>query len=219
MFEQVPGHPNHVAMAHRNMVRSLYALGRLDEANAELDAATALTKRPSDETSVILLRGEIRRREGKITEALADHGPRSSRTESGELARQLEPLVSLAESNLAAERFAEAATLAERAANIARTVHGAASCRTGEPLRLQADALLALGRRGEALPLAERAEGVLVDAQVDPLARARTDFTLASALQPAERDRALRLATDALTVARRHDAKLASRIEAWLKKP
>src|SRR4029079_10713423 len=37
IFEQVPGHPNHVAMAHRNMVRSLLELGRLAEAKSELE--------------------------------------------------------------------------------------------------------------------------------------------------------------------------------------
>jgi hypothetical protein len=52
MFEQAPGHPNHIAMAHRNMVRSLLALGRVGEAEAELEKAAVASHRDSDETNV-----------------------------------------------------------------------------------------------------------------------------------------------------------------------
>src|SRR5262249_16673080 len=73
MFERVPGHPNHVAMVHRNMVRSLLELGRLAEAKVELETAAAMSQRESDETSVVVLRGELGLREGDGAEALRDH--------------------------------------------------------------------------------------------------------------------------------------------------
>ncbi|HSO35514.1 MAG TPA: tetratricopeptide repeat protein, partial [Labilithrix sp.] len=218
MFEQVPGHPNHVAMAHRNMVRSLLELGRLEQASAQLAAAAALSHRDSDETSIILLRGELRRREGKTAEALADHALAVARTRSGEPARRLEPLLSLAETSLAAGRHAEATASAEQAETIARSVHGEASCRTVEPLRVHAEALLGGGRAGEALPLAERALALSRITQLDPLARARVELALARALPPEERARARDLATDARQVAAGDErgAKLVARADAWL---
>lgn len=218
MFERVPGHPNHVAIAHRNMVRSLIELDRLEEAKAELDAAAALSQREADETSIILLRGDLHRREGHTAEALVDHALAVTRTSAEGPSRRLEPLLSLAETNLAAERYAEAAALAEQAATIARTVHGETSCRLGSPLRAQADALLGSARPAEALPLAEHALEVLQAAQVDPLARARAELAVARALPSSERERARRLAMSARAVTAKdaRDPKLLARIDAFL---
>lgn len=181
MFVEVPGHPNHVAMAHRNMARSQLELGRLTAARHSLDAAAALGKRESDETSVMILRGELLRREGKKREAFDEHARAVARTENAEPARRIEPLVALAESALAAERLPDALASAERAVAAATAAYGATSCRLAEPLRLQSSALVAVGRKGEALPLAERASAVLADAQVDPKLRARVDAALAEA--------------------------------------
>jgi tetratricopeptide (TPR) repeat protein len=218
MFERVPGHPNHVAMAHRNMVRSLLELGLYDEAKSELEAAAALSQRESDETSVILLRGELERRVGKLTEALADHALTVTRTQGSEPSRRLEPLLAFAETNLVAERYAEAATSAEQAMTIAQSIHGDHSCRLAEPLRVHADALLGMGRRADALPLAERALWVSRAAELDSLARARVEFALARALPEGERERARSLATAARDKASHEgrDPKLRARIDGWL---
>ena len=218
MFEQVPGHPNHVAMAHRNMVRSLLALGRLTEATSELAAATALSHRESDETSVILLRGELRRREGKTAEALVDHALAVTRTKGDEPPRRLEPLLALAETNLASERYADAEVSAAQAVSIARGIYGDRSCRMAEPLRVHAEALLGSGRAGEAISLAEKALEASKVAQVDPLTRARAELALARALPSVELERARGLAASAREVAAREgrDPKLVARIDAWL---
>ena len=218
MFEHVPGHPNHVAMAHRNMVRSLLELGRLDEAKKELETAAALSLRESDETSIILLRGELHRREGNTTEALADHTLAVTRTQNAEPARRLDPLLSLAETDLGAERWADAASNADQAAKLARGIYGESSCRIAEPLRARADALVGAGRPSEALPFAERALSALQGAQVDPLARARAEFAVSRALPGGDRDRARRLAASAReAIARENrDPKLLARVDAWL---
>lgn len=218
MFEELPGHPNHVAMAHRNMVRSLLELGRMDEAKSELEAAATLGHRESDETSIVLLRGELHRREGKTAEAVTDHVLAVARTQNSEPSRRLEPWLSLAESNLAAERWADAVTSAVQASTIARTVHGDRSCRLAAPLRAQADALLGSGRASEALPLAEQALALFQAAQLDPLVRARAELAVARALPAAERERARRLMMSAREVAGRdtRDPKLLARIDAWL---
>ena len=218
MFQEVPGHPNHVAMAHRNSVRSLLELGRFADAKTELAAAAALSHRESDETSIILLRGELHRREGSKAEALVDHALAVSRTQNDEPARRLEPLLSLAETELAAGRFTEAAAHAEQAAAIARSLHGESSCRILEPLRTQADALIGGGRIEEALASAERALRVAQTSQVDPLARARAELAVARSLPDADRERAHGLATSARDAAARaeRDPELLARIDAWL---
>lgn len=184
MFEELPGHPNHVAMAHRNMVRSLLELDRLPDATSELEKAAAASQRESDETSVMILRGELRRREGKLAEARVDHAAAVARTERGDASRKLEPLMSLVETDIASSRWADAAANAERAVAIARSVYGETSCRMSAPLRAQADALLGAGRASEALPLAEQALRVLGSAQIDPSIRARVEQTLARSRQP-----------------------------------
>jgi tetratricopeptide (TPR) repeat protein/predicted Ser/Thr protein kinase len=218
MFENVPGHPNHVAMAHRNMVRSLLELGRLSEGKSELDAAAALSHRESDETSILLLRGELRRREGNIAGALVDHALAVTRTQSAEPVRRLEPLIVLADTELAAKRYADALAHAEQASTIARSVYGDSSCRVVEPLRAQAEALAGIGRASEALPLAEGALTAVQAAQIDPLAKARAGFAVARALPSGEGERARGLATSARDVAARdgRDPELQARIDAWL---
>ncbi len=218
MFAALPGHPNHVAMAHRNMVRSLLELGRLPEAQSELDAAAALSHRESDETSVIVLRGELRRRQGKLAEALVEHGLAVQRTRSSEPSRRIDPLSALAETNLVAGRPSEAAQSAKEASTFARTVHGETSCRIAEPMRVEAEALLGTGHAAEALPLAERALGAWKASESDPLAEARAAFAVARALPAGERERAKGLAEGALESAKRgdRDKPLVARIEAWL---
>lgn len=218
MFEQVPGHPNHVAMARRNMVRSHLELGRFAQARSELEAAAALSQRESDETSVVLLRGEIHRREGNVAESLVDHALAVTRTEKAEPSRRLDPLLALAETSLAAGRHEEAAKLAGQASTLARSIYGDSSCRMAEPSRAQAEALLGSGRTGDALPLAEHALRVLQAAQIDPLARARAELAVARALPTADRERGRALATAAREAAVREgrDARLVSRIDAWL---
>ena len=218
MFVALPGHPNHVAMAHRNMVRSLLELGRLPEAQSELDAAAALSHRESDETSVIVLRGELRRRQGKLAEALVEHGLAVQRTRSNEPSRRIDPLLALAETNLVAGRPSEAVQSAKEASTLARTVHGETSCRIAEPIRAEAEALLGTGHAAEALPLAERALAAWKAAESDPLAEARAAFVVARALPAAERERAKGLAERALESAKRsdRDKPLVARIEAWL---
>ena len=145
MFAQVPGHPNHVAMARRNLVRMLLELGRLTEAESSLEAAAAVSQRETDETTVILLRGELRRLQGKTSDALGDAALSVARTQGGPIARRLDPLLLLAESHLTASHFADAAQAAQQAETIARSVYGGSSCRITEPLRLEVEALVGAG--------------------------------------------------------------------------
>ncbi len=179
MFERLPGHPNHIAMAHRNSVRSLLELGRLDEAAAEIELAAALGKRETEQISVLLLRGELHRRRGELGVARESVATAVARTENADPPRRLDPLVALAELDLAAGRTAEAAANAERAAIIARTLYGESSCRLAEPLRLHAEALLESGRPAEGAALAARAVVLLASAQVDPAVRSRVERTRA----------------------------------------
>ncbi|MBS2018043.1 MAG: protein kinase [Deltaproteobacteria bacterium] len=218
MFEEVPGHPNHVAMAHRNRVRSLLELGRLADAKRALEAAAALSQRESDETSILLLRGELHRREGDFARARADHEAAVDRTKSGEAARRMDPLVALSETYLASERWGDAAARADEATTIARAAHGEASCKLATPLRARAEALEGGGRAGEALPAAEQALRVLEGAQIDPLVRARAQIAIARALGTTDRARARALAAEARAVVERdgRDPKLLARIDAWL---
>jgi tetratricopeptide (TPR) repeat protein/predicted Ser/Thr protein kinase len=214
MFEQVPGHPNHVAMAHRNSVRSLVELGRFDEAAAELEVAAGLSKRETEQVSILLLRGDLLRRQDKAADALKENIAAVAKTEKAEPARRIDPLLALVDANLALERFSDALTNAEQASTIARSVYGDGSCRLAEPLRLQAEALVGSGRTVEALPLAEKAVQELATAQIDPLAVARAELTLAAALPESERARAFELATRACDLARqRHDQRLEIRAE------
>ena len=181
MFELVPGHPNHVAMAHRNIVRSLLELDRLDDAAAELTKAAALSQRESDETSIIILRGDLHRRQGQLDVALAGHALAVTRTEGGEPSRRLDPLLALAQTQLAASHFSDALVSSEKAGAIARSIYGEGTCRTAEPMRDQAEALLGAGRAHDALPFAERALAALAGAQIDPRSRARTEALLTRA--------------------------------------
>jgi tetratricopeptide (TPR) repeat protein/predicted Ser/Thr protein kinase len=218
MFEHVPGHPNHVAMAHRNMVRSLLALGRLDEAEKELETARPLSLRESDETNIILMRSELRRRQGKPAEALTDSALAVTRTRSAEPARRLDPLLAEAESELGSSLWVDAASHAAEAGSIALRLYGERSCRIAEPLRAHADALLGAGHASDALPLAERALAALRDAQLDSLARARAELAVARALPPADRERARALATSAREAFARdgHEPKLLAAVDTWL---
>jgi hypothetical protein len=205
-------------MAHRNLVRSFVELGRLDEATVELDAASALAKTETDRTSVLLLRGELARRQGRTAEALADHVLVEKRTASAEPARRIEPLVALAESSLAAGRIADALERANEAAVLAERTYGASSCRLASPLRIEAEARIAAGRENEALVGAERAALLLRDAQIDPLVVARSNLALAQALPVTEGERARGLARSARDVAAAdgRDPKLVASIDRWL---
>jgi eukaryotic-like serine/threonine-protein kinase len=179
MFEQVTGHPNHVAMAHRNMARSLLELDRLDEAKKEIESAALISKRESDEVSVLLLRGDLHRRANSLTESVTALEQAVERTKTSPPSRRIEPLTSLAQTSLLLER--DAVKLTEDALAAARTAYGAGSCRTSEPLRLQAEALIAKGRAADAVPIAESALAALANAQPDPKAKAKVEATLANA--------------------------------------
>lgn len=215
MFERVPGHPNHVGMTRRNMVRSLLELERLPEASAELDAAAALSRRAADEFTVMLLRGDLHRREGKLPRAWADHTAAVARAESLDPSRRIEALLALAETDLAGQSWNAAARNAEQAASLARSVHGENSCRLAAPLRAQADAFLGSNDSATALPLAEKSLSLYASAQLDPLAKARAQFAVARALPTSDHDRAKQLATSAREASTR-DAKLTAKIDAWL---
>lgn len=176
IFEHVTGHPNHVAMAHRNMARSLLELGRLEEAKAEIDAAAALSKSESDEVAVLVLSANLARRRGQLAESSALLEQALARASTP--ARRVEPLTSYAETSLRLEHLREAERAAADADEAARTTYGSGSCRSAEPLRLRAEALVQLGRREEALPYAERAVAALAETQLDPQVLVRAEETL-----------------------------------------
>lgn len=145
---------------------------------------------------------------------MVDHTLGVEKTQS----HQVEPLLALAETNLAAQRWTDAATNASRASTLARSIHGESSCRLAAPLRTHAEALLGASDTAAALPLAEKALSLAEGAQVDPLARARAQFTVARALPSLDRDRGRQLATSARETATKdtRDPNLLKRIDAWL---
>lgn len=215
MFERLPGHPNHVGMARRNRVRSLLALGRLEEAAQALVAASAASQRESDEATILLLRGELARKEAKLDAALAAHSLALERTKGAEAPRRIDVLVQIAETNLAAAHPADAQRQAHEAAALAATVFGAESCRVSEPLRIEADAALAAGASAAALPLAERALRLANAGQGSPPLASRAAFAVARALPPEARERAKQLATDARATAGA-DTTTSAAIDRWL---
>jgi tetratricopeptide (TPR) repeat protein len=218
MFTVLPGHPNHLGMAHRNLVRSLLALGRLEQAQAELQAAIPFSRSESAELAATVLQGEVRYRQGMVSEAQKDFSLAVDKTRSLPPARRIEPLLLLAKAELAVGRFAKATSLAREAAEAARTAYGQGSCQTAEPLRLQADALLQAGRTGEALPIAQAAMAALAQAQTDPRVRAHAEFAVARALAREARERALRLAESALAAVREDamEAAFAAQVQRWI---
>jgi tetratricopeptide (TPR) repeat protein/predicted Ser/Thr protein kinase len=218
MFALLPGHPNHVGMAHRNMVRSLIALGRIEEAKAELQSAIPLSASPSAMVAVTVLRGEIHLREGKASAAIEDFSSAVDKTQSASASRQLEPLLLLAKANMALGRFVEAANISRRATQAARAAFGENSCQVAEPLRSEAEALIESGRPEQALPIAEAALLALAETQIDPLVRAHVEFAVARALPDTERKRARRLTKSAFEVSLRDpgEATFAAQLQRWL---
>jgi tetratricopeptide (TPR) repeat protein len=218
MFEQLPGHPNHVAMAQRNLVRTFLELERLDDAAAALEKATHLARSESDETNLLLLRGELHRHQGRWAEALADHGELRLRMKDKEIPRRIEPWVEFSKTNLAAGAVAEAEHAAREALPWAVSVYGEDSCRSAEVQRVLAEALVEGHRWEEARPFAEKALETRQRTEGDPVVRARAEFTLARVLEIADRPRAQTLATDARQrcEGRASGAGLQKKIDAWL---
>jgi hypothetical protein len=103
---------------------------------------------------------------------------------------------------------------------IALRLYGERSCRIAEPFRARADALLGAGRASDALPLAERALASLRDAQLDALARARAELSVARALPGADRDRdrarALAMSARAAFARDGHEPRLLATVDTWL---
>ena len=178
MFVELPGHPNHIAMTRRNLVRSLVELGRFPEAAAELQRASAASQSAADAASIVLLRATLERREGKVREALVDAAAAVAQTATADPARRVEPLVALAETQLFAERWSDASASATEAVALATAVHGEGTCRTAEPLRVLAEAMIGSGRGTEAHGFAERAVRASATAQLDPAVQERLLRTL-----------------------------------------
>lgn len=151
MFAEVPGHPNHVAMAHRNMARSLLELGRAADASKELDDAARANPRASEEVATLVLRGEVARRQGRLEEALTLHRTAVRGIETSETPRRIEPLVALAETELRAGQ-AEASVLhAAEALKLAEAIYGRASCKLADARRVLAEGQSAVGSPREAI--------------------------------------------------------------------
>jgi hypothetical protein len=216
IFTAVPGHPSHIAMLHRNLARSLLELGRLDEANAQLEQGGTSA---SDQIAILRLRGEWFRRHGKLAEALTVHRDAVTRTRDSDGAQQIGPLTDLAETELFAHHVADAAAHARQAVQRSDAAYGPSSYRLAEPLRVWAEAELAQGRAVEARAPAERAVSVLAAAQVDPLLRARVLFCLARALasDATAKPRALALVAEARALAEstRRDPPLQKALARW----
>jgi tetratricopeptide (TPR) repeat protein len=189
LFSQLPGHPAHVAMTQRNLANSLISLGRLDEAKLHLVAAAELHPSPSDEITILRLRGELARKEHHLADALAAHTEAlalAERASARLTAKQLDARVALAKTQLALGRFEDAANTAQRAVTQAGEVYanayGRESFHLAEPLRVEAEAELDAGHAKEARPLAEHAVTLLEQAQIDPTIRARAQLCVARAL-------------------------------------
>jgi tetratricopeptide (TPR) repeat protein len=197
IFGALPGHPSQMAMIHRNLARSFLELGRLEEARGQIEAAASLGKSRADGIALLLLRGELLRREGRAEDAVGEHRRAVAQSQGDPPSARLSPLVELAKSELAAGHEGEAERAADQAIELAREVYTDASFRIAEPLRLKAEALLAAHHPDRAKPIAEQALKALESAQLDPVALARTQFCLARTLPPPERARAVELAAAA----------------------
>ncbi|MEO6953442.1 MAG: serine/threonine-protein kinase [Polyangia bacterium] len=175
LFTQLPGHPAQMAMTHRNLARSLIELDQLDDATRQLDEAAHLAHGDADQHAVLLLRGEVARRAGKLTEALRLHRQLVAAVEHAPPKKQIEAWLALGETTLAARRYPETTALATRATAETARIYGANSYRLIESLRLEVEALLALGQRAAAAPLLIRATMLAATAQLAPNARQRLD--------------------------------------------
>ncbi len=217
MFQALPGHPGHEAMTHRNVARSLLELGRLDEAEREMAEAAALSHTDGDELALARLRGEALRRRGDWVGALGEFRRAVALSEKGSSAGRIEPLLAFAAAAQKQGLAAEAAAATELGLTLSTTVYGENSFRLAEPLRLVAEQLAAQHRGDDARRAAERAWQVLADAQVEPVVRARVQFTLARLLGDPEPARATELAQAALRDAA-PSSELGADIRAWLEK-
>lgn len=133
LFHALPGHPNHIAMARRNKVRSLLELDRLDEAERELEAARG----ESSELSLELLRADLAFRRGDHDAALRLAESARSSTDDAESAAAY---LMMARAFLAKGETAGAARTARLALHLVKRRYGEASCKTGEALALIAEA-------------------------------------------------------------------------------
>jgi tetratricopeptide (TPR) repeat protein/tRNA A-37 threonylcarbamoyl transferase component Bud32 len=214
-FSVLPGHPSHMAMTHRNLARSFLELGHLREAKEEIDAAAALGKSSTDEISVLELRGELLRREGRVMDALLAHRQAVARTAAVSLPSRLRPLLEQGWSALAAGQAKEAREAAEQAVQVAQTVYGTTSFRLAEPLRLMAEVLLAARQPDRARPFAEQSLKLLGDVQIDPVSLAKAQFCLARAL-PGTREGARAAAlVEAAEERGANDPELIAQIRRW----
>ena len=218
MFERAHGSPAHVAMARRNLARSLLELGRVEEARTIVMRDEPLATRESERTALLVLRGEIARRAGDLPAALAAHEAAVQRTAASDPAARIEPLAALAATELAAGKPEPALGHATDAASLAERLYGATSCRVAEPLRLSAEAFAARGQSVEARSALERAATAYAAAEIDPKKKAAVDLALATTLPVEERTRARTLAESARAAASGGvgDADLAARAAAWL---
>jgi tetratricopeptide (TPR) repeat protein len=187
-YARLPGHPGQVAMTHRNLARSMLALDRLSEAEAEIAQAAAIE--PGDATEG--LRGELLRRQGRAAAALAIHRRLAEQARTESPAEYVSALVDLCETLSAAHHDAEAAIAAAEAATVAKTAYGEGSYQVGEPRLLEAEALIASGRLEAAHAAVEDVYTRLIGPmdepaamsapQLDPLVLARVLFAAARVL-------------------------------------
>ncbi len=165
LFEQLPGHPNHVRLAHRNMARSLIESGAYNEAAIELGAASKGAS-PSESFTLDLLHAELLLKQGKLLEsepslrALLREHPMGLPEADTKLVLG-EVLLGLGQSEAARSVLAEAATALQAA-------RGSTSCKLARPLSLLGLAQLAAGDKAAAKSTLQRALGIGQGAQVDP---------------------------------------------------
>jgi eukaryotic-like serine/threonine-protein kinase len=171
LFQALPGHPNHIAMAHRNLVRSMLELGQLDAAQTEL-ALAEKDARSSDRPVLGMLTGDLRRRQHKYAEATKVLT--ETLEQSKDPGRRIEVMLLLAQTASAAGERESARQWLRKLAPVVDATY-AKDCRAGVPLATMADVYATIGELTEAQNVSAAALSCWGSAQVDEAVRARTE--------------------------------------------